>query len=137
LQSQPCHWRNLKGVTKREVPSEPVNTTLSDNISLFQSIRVLQDEDEPSVRDELSSSNFRIFHRDFPAFSQAFHSPTGKDPTETCVKTSILSALTAACSMLLCILVGSLFVTCTKLRHRKNDNPFFDSAYVGHKGQID
>lgn len=61
----------------------------------------------------------------------------GKDPTETCIKTSVLSAMTAACSMLLCILVASLFVTCTKLRYRKNDNPFFDSAYVGHKGQID
>ncbi|CRK96102.1 CLUMA_CG009538, isoform A [Clunio marinus] len=114
--SQPCHWRNLKGVTKREVKSDPVNSTLSDNISLFQSIRVLQDEDESSLRQE---------------------SITNQDPTETCLKTSVLSALTATCTMLLCILVGSLFVTCTKLRHRKNENPFFDSAYVGHKGQID
>ncbi|CAO1333845.1 unnamed protein product [Diamesa hyperborea] len=113
--SQPCHWRNLKGVTKREAPTEPINSTLSDNISLFQSIRVLQDEEEPSIREEALR----------------------KDPTETCVKTSVLSALTAACSMLLCILVGTLFVTCTKLRHRKNDTGFYESSYVGHKGQID
>lgn len=45
--------------------------------------------------------------------------------------------MTVACSMLLSILVGTLFVTCSKLRHRKSENPFFDSAYVGHKGQID
>ena len=62
FQSQPCHWRNLKGVTKREVPSEPVNNTLSDNISLFQSIRVLQDEDEPTVRDRLTSRKFTLIY---------------------------------------------------------------------------
>lgn len=41
----------MKGVTKREVPAEPANNTLSDNISLFQSIRVLQDEEEPALRE--------------------------------------------------------------------------------------
>jgi hypothetical protein len=116
VQSQPCHWRNLKGVTKREIQSDPPNSTLSDNISLFQSIRVLQDEDEPTVREEL---------------------PLRKNPTETCMKTSVLSALTAVCSMLLCILAGSLFVTCTKLKYRKNDNSFFDSSYVTNRSQID
>lgn len=59
--SQPCHWRNLKGVTKREAPSEPANSTLSDNISLFQSIRVIQDEDDSTSREQLTSSNF-IFY---------------------------------------------------------------------------
>ncbi|KAL7049562.1 hypothetical protein ACKWTF_003764 [Chironomus riparius] len=114
--SQPCHWRNLKGVTKREVQTEKANSTLSDNISLFQSIRVLQDEDDGAVREE---------------------SVVRKDPTETCLKTSVLSALTAMCSMLLCILAGSLFVTCTKLRHRKSENSFFDSSYVTNRSQID
>lgn len=63
LQSQPCHWRNLKGVTKREAPSEPINSTLSDNISLFQSIRVLQDEEEPSIREEALSKLIDINHK--------------------------------------------------------------------------
>lgn len=124
----------MKSVTKREVKAEPDNSTLSDNISLFQSIRVLQDEDEPSVREQISSKFnitpiFKITYKIFIL--------TGKDPTETCIKTSVMSALMATCSMLLCILIGSLFVTCSKLRHRKNDNSFFDSSYVGHKGQID
>jgi hypothetical protein len=48
FKSQPCHWRNLKSVAKREIAAEkvPVNSTLSDNISLFQSLRVLQEDDE-------------------------------------------------------------------------------------------
>lgn len=60
--SQPCHWRNLqKTVAKREIASES-NSTLSDNVSLFQSIRVIQDEDESSVREEsLSSKYFSFF----------------------------------------------------------------------------
>lgn len=118
IQSQPCHWRNLKGVTKREIKAEKQNSTLSDNVSLFQSIRVLQDEEEPSVREQST--------------------PRNRDPTETCVKTSVLSALTAVCSMMLCILAGSLFVTCTKLKYRKNDSGFFaDSSYVTNRSQID
>lgn len=44
-QSQPCHWRNLKGIAKRDVQQE-TNSTLSDNISLFQALRVLQEEDD-------------------------------------------------------------------------------------------
>lgn len=54
-QSQPCHWRNLKTVAKRDVSNQTIiidsNSTaeekkeapLSDNISLFQSLRVLQE----------------------------------------------------------------------------------------------
>jgi hypothetical protein len=115
--SQPCHWRNLKGVSKRAVTSEPPsNVTLSDNISLFQSLRVIQEEDEPSIKEESLS---RV-----------------KDSSETCMKTSVLSAIAAASSVLLCVLVGTLLITCTKLRYRKKDTGFFDN-YVGHKGQID
>lgn len=57
LQSQPCHWRNIKSVTKRDVSNATSVTGLnnkkeksvSDNISLFQSLRVLQEgeEEEP------------------------------------------------------------------------------------------
>lgn len=64
LQSQPCHWRNIKSVTKRDVSN--VNKTIatevvengkkeksvSDNISLFQSLRVLQEGEG----DEFSSA---------------------------------------------------------------------------------
>ncbi|CAB0039492.1 unnamed protein product [Trichogramma brassicae] len=46
--SQPCHWRNAKTVVKRSVsdaiegPSTPA-TALSENVNLFQSLRVLQE----------------------------------------------------------------------------------------------
>lgn len=134
FQSQPCHWRNLKGVTKREAPSEPANSTLSDNISLFQSIRVLQDEDEPSVRERITSSE--LLNESLECHFLTFHF-AGENLAETCIRTSVLSAISATFAMLLCILVGTLFVACTRLRSRKNENLFFDSAYVGHKGQID
>lgn len=48
FQSQPCHWRNAKNVVKRSVPemiggpSTPA-TSLSENVNLFQSLRVLQE----------------------------------------------------------------------------------------------
>lgn len=56
LQSQRCHWRNLKSVAKREVTSnqtileesedkEKNEVSLSENVNLFQSLRVLQEED--------------------------------------------------------------------------------------------
>ena len=45
LQSQPCHWRNAKSLTKRSVDTTlvPLHHALSENVSLFQSLRVLQD----------------------------------------------------------------------------------------------
>uniref|UniRef100_A0A336M711 CSON011219 protein n=1 Tax=Culicoides sonorensis TaxID=179676 RepID=A0A336M711_CULSO len=119
--SQPCHWRNLKGVSKREAPSEEhkVNTTLSDNISLFQALRVLQDEDAEDEDD--SRTSIRLHD----------------NPAETCIKTTVFSALAAILCTLLCILVGLLFVAYAKLRYRRVKDPGYFDAYVGHKGQID
>ncbi|XP_052895706.1 uncharacterized protein LOC128302898 [Anopheles moucheti] len=117
--SQPCHWRNLKGVTKREAVQPPVNTTLSDNISLFQALRVLQEEDEEAR-----------------AKKESITSAKPQDMSETCMKTSVLSALLATCCVLLCVLGGSLLAACAKLRYRKKDAAFFDN-YVGHKAQLD
>uniref|UniRef100_A0A182QJ12 ZP domain-containing protein n=1 Tax=Anopheles farauti TaxID=69004 RepID=A0A182QJ12_9DIPT len=117
--SQPCHWRNLKGVTKREAVQPKVNTTLSDNISLFQALRVLQEEDEEAR-----------------AKKESITSAKPQDMSETCMKTSVLSALLATCCVLLCVLGGSLLAACAKLRYRKKDAAFFDN-YVGHKAQLD
>uniref|UniRef100_A0A182WIC1 ZP domain-containing protein n=1 Tax=Anopheles minimus TaxID=112268 RepID=A0A182WIC1_9DIPT len=117
--SQPCHWRNLKGVTKREAVQPQVNTTLSDNISLFQALRVLQEEDEEAR-----------------ARKESVTSAKPQDMSETCMKTSVLSALLATCCVLLCVLGGSLLAACAKLRYRKKDAAFFDN-YVGHKAQLD
>ncbi|XP_052861127.1 uncharacterized protein LOC128268144 [Anopheles cruzii] len=117
--SQPCHWRNLKGVSKREAVQPKVNSTLSDNISLFQALRVLQEEDD-----------------DARTKKESVTSAKPQDMSETCMKTSVLSALLATCCVLLCVLGGSLMAACTKLRYRKKDAAFFDN-YVGHKAQLD
>ncbi|VVC95397.1 unnamed protein product [Leptidea sinapis] len=45
--SQPCHWRNMKSVSRRSVDTPAsVAPRLSENISLFQSLRVLQEGEE-------------------------------------------------------------------------------------------
>ncbi|KAL9699541.1 hypothetical protein quinque_002982 [Culex quinquefasciatus] len=116
--SQPCHWRNLKGITKRETPQEN-NSTLSDNISLFQALRVLQEEDDEAKQNKEASTSTKP-----------------QDMSETCVKTSILSAMLATCCVVLCVLSGSLLAACAKLRYRKKDEAFFNT-YVGHKAQLD
>ncbi|CAD7081680.1 unnamed protein product [Hermetia illucens] len=125
--SQRCHWRNLKSVAKREVTSnqtileesedkEKSEVSLSENVNLFQSLRVLQEED--GVEEETA---------------ETIRQPT---PTETCIRTSVLSALTAGLSITICILSVSLMITCAKLRYRKKENSLYD-AYINHKGQID
>jgi Zona pellucida-like domain len=81
--SQPCHWRNLKSVTKREVTEKPAtNSTLSDNINLFQSLRVLQDEDEneyekpqASISKWETNESRRIGFSDFSTFQKPAMSP--------------------------------------------------------------
>jgi len=64
LQSQPCHWRNAKNVVKRSVsemiggPSTPA-TSLSENVNLFQSLRVLQEGEADTELFQNSTSAFR------------------------------------------------------------------------------
>lgn len=59
-----------------------------------------------------------------------------REPNETCVKTAVLSTMSAGGSMLVAVLLVSLMLTCSKLRNRKKDAGIYD-AYVNHKGQID
>lgn len=64
FQSQPCHWRNAKNVVKRSVsemiggPSTPA-TSLSENVNLFQSLRVLQEGEADTELFQNSTSAFR------------------------------------------------------------------------------
>lgn len=43
-------------MTKREAPVERDNTTLSDNISLFQALRVLQDDEAENEDNQVALS---------------------------------------------------------------------------------
>nr|NP_647901.1 uncharacterized protein Dmel_CG15020 [Drosophila melanogaster]AAF47899.1 uncharacterized protein Dmel_CG15020 [Drosophila melanogaster] len=136
--SQPCHWRNLKAVTKRDTSNmtatnisipplsadgegltteSPTANSLSENVNLFQSLRVLQ-EGETDGDDVYA-------HRQTKPLS----------PHQTCLKTSTFSALTAGCSAVLCVLTVTLFIACSRLKRRK-ESSLYDS-YIAHKGQID
>ncbi|XP_067647126.1 uncharacterized protein [Eurosta solidaginis] len=160
--SQPCHWRNQKVITKRDVSNSTdsslqgnmdptVDTTkpdavllprsadsentfdetiktikttekpfgsLSENVNLFQSLRVLQ-EGEADGDDIYSDA-----HR------QEVTAP------QTCIRTTTFSALTATFSLLLCVLSAALMVTCSRLKRRSKDSSLYDT-YITHKGQID
>lgn len=96
--------------------------SVSDNISLFQSLRVLQEEDE----NEDGGGAYDDEHHD--NVSRAL-------PNETCWRTTTFSGMLIGFSLLLCVMSASLMVACTKLRNRKAAS-IYDS-YVNHKGQID
>lgn len=81
IQSQPCHWRNIKSVTKRDVSN--VNKTIanevaengkkeksvSDNISLFQSLRVLQEGEGDEFSSAVQSKYLILYLFFFLSFS--------------------------------------------------------------------
>ncbi|KAK1127469.1 hypothetical protein K0M31_004006 [Melipona bicolor] len=62
-QSQPCHWRNAKNVAKRSLPeitgSSTPATSLSENVNLFQSLRVLQEGEADTEFFQNSTTAFR------------------------------------------------------------------------------
>ncbi|XP_054085683.1 uncharacterized protein LOC105213039 isoform X2 [Zeugodacus cucurbitae] len=149
--SQPCHWRNLKTVSKRDITnSTTLNTasevermhssqnprnkledyvmavsnadkqhaSLSENLNLFQSLRVLQEGE--SDGDGVYSHSRRLE----PLINQ------------TCMKTTTFSALTIIFSVVMCILSGTLVVTCSRLKRRSKDASLYET-YITHKGQID
>ncbi|XP_014093143.2 uncharacterized protein [Bactrocera oleae] len=157
--SQPCHWRNSKTVSKRDISnsttlnlqsaldstasevdktnssqnpgnslevdimttisnSEKQPASLSENLNLFQSLRVLQEGE--SDGDGVYSHSRRL-------------EPLGN---QTCMKTTTLSALTITLSVAMCILSGTLVVTCSRLKRRSKDASLYET-YITHKGQID
>lgn len=91
VQSQPCHWRNIKSVTKRDVSN--ANKTIanevaengkkeksvSDNVSLFQSLRVLQDGEGDDFSSAVPSKYLSTFYDDFFFVFNVFNFPCGID----------------------------------------------------------
>ncbi|XP_022911882.2 uncharacterized protein [Onthophagus taurus] len=124
--TQPCHWRNLKGVKKRSIEppkNSSTNNTLSENINLFQSLRVLQ---EGEVEEDSTTPQ-----------------PTVAAPLETyntvCMKTGWFSALLALGGGAMCLLGGALLATCTKMRRISIDKVLSTNqfeSYMTHKGRI-
>ncbi|CAH0400070.1 unnamed protein product [Chilo suppressalis] len=113
--SQPCHWRNMKSVRRRSVDDAErasVAPRLSENISLFQSLRVLQEGEEDS---ELTANK-------------------GSLEGQTCMRTSAVSALIAACGVLAAGLCAALLVAARALTRASRATGHH--AYVPHKGRI-
>lgn len=140
MQSQPCHWRNLKAVTKRDLSNntstsfkshaaalidrssdttDKPETSLSENVNLFQSLRVLQEgETDESTNNVYSNS------QKFENFKN-----------QTCLKTSTFSALAISLSLIVGMLSIALLIACSRLKQRSKAS-LYDS-YITHKGQID
>ncbi|KAK9681161.1 Zona pellucida-like domain, partial [Popillia japonica] len=121
--TQPCHWRNIKTVKKRSIQqANATNTSLSENINLFQSLRVLQDGEK---EEERNSSNI---YANIPM-----------DSNNVCMKTGWFSALLALGVGAVCLLGGALLVTCTKMKKTASDkitNIAQFQGYMTHKGRI-
>lgn len=129
--TQPCHWRNLKSVSKREISNDTLTggdkkETVSDNISLFQSLRVLQEDD--GAAEEGAAYDEELSGEGNANGSRAL-------PNETCLRTATFSAVLIGFSLVLCVMSATLMVVCGKLKNRKNGSIY--DTYVNHKGQID
>ncbi|XP_018325042.1 uncharacterized protein LOC108736926 [Agrilus planipennis] len=121
--SQACHWRNVKTVKKRSI--DQLNSTktpsLSENLSLFQSLRVLQ-EGEDDQSENVTSTATLV-----------------SNPNNVCLKAGWFSALLAIGAGMMCLLGGALLATCSRMRKLAVDKMLpaeqFDT-YVNHKGRI-
>lgn len=129
--SQPCHWRNSKTVSKRSLQdaidgaSSTPASSLSENVNLFQSLRVLQ-EGEPDA-DAASFKNSTI---DIKAADQA----TGD---RVCLRSTMVSTIVGLVCGLLCMMAGTLLAMCSRMRRVAREKLLSDSiSYMTHKGRI-
>nr|CAD7404657.1 unnamed protein product [Timema poppensis] len=134
--SQPCHWRNAKSVSKRSVPT-PSSTTAapklqSENVNLFQSLRVLQEGEGDA---ESVSRNSTL-----------------ADPNSVCLKTGAFTALFGFGCVVLCLLTVVVVVLCCRMRRLNKceddvvvmtkdavtvtGSRFNPTAFMTHKGRI-
>ncbi|XP_050509943.1 uncharacterized protein LOC114333791 [Diabrotica virgifera virgifera] len=121
--SQTCHWRNIKNVRKRSTDTNLTTAapvSLSENVNLFQSLRVLQ-EGETDEERNISVSNAPV------------------DPNSVCLKTGWFSALLALGGGGMCLLGGALLATCTRMKKVAIDKVLVSSqfnGYMNHRGSI-
>ncbi|KAK0171585.1 hypothetical protein PV328_005022 [Microctonus aethiopoides] len=122
---QPCHWRNVKNVAKRSLaiggPAIPA-TSLSENLNLFQSLRVLQEgEAEPDI------------------FQNSTVAQNGENSSgnKVCLRSTIVSTIVGLGCSLICMMVGILLILCSRIRRATRDKLLSDSlTYMTHKGRI-
>ncbi|KAI5699675.1 hypothetical protein M8J75_006770 [Diaphorina citri] len=127
--SQPCHWRNAKSISARKKRNtaevDPKSPSLSQNINLFQSLRVLQ-EGEPG--DEKLSSDNRTL---------GYYNDNSGGASSICMRSGMLAALLALGSTLLCFLSLTLTIMCYRARRlAKSHFSPSPTCFLTHKGQI-
>jgi len=122
--SQPCHWRNIKNTRKRRALPSSSNTSessqaaLSENVNLFQSLRVLQEGET----DETLKNQTKLL-----------------DENSVCMKTGWFSALLAFGGGTMCLLGGALLATCSRLKRSTLEKVLMNTnfnGYMNHKGSI-
>uniref|UniRef100_A0ABD2W679 ZP domain-containing protein n=1 Tax=Trichogramma kaykai TaxID=54128 RepID=A0ABD2W679_9HYME len=127
--SQPCHWRNAKTVVKRSVsdaiegPSTPA-TALSENVNLFQSLRVLQE----------GEADTEFFQN---ATTPSRSSTQDPNVDRVCLRPTLVSTVVGLGCALLCIMAGSMLAMCSRMRRVAREKLLSDSiSYMTHKGRI-
>lgn len=132
--SQPCHWRNAKSVAKRSTDVEVATTpaALSQNINLFQSLRVLQEGENTEDASALSNRTTGYY--------------TDNSQNSVCVRSGLLAGLLALASTVLCFLSLALTVMCYRSKRLVKgcaDDPAHHviaaapaRCFLTHKGRI-
>ncbi|XP_068975414.1 uncharacterized protein [Bombus flavifrons] len=126
--SQPCHWRNAKNVAKRSLPeiggpSTPA-TSLSENVNLFQSLRVLQEGEADTEFFQNSTTAFRS-------------GPSESTNDRVCLRSTVLSTIIGIGCGFLCLMAGTILAMCSRIRRQAREKLLSDSiSYMTHKGRI-
>lgn len=121
--TQPCYWRNSRELTKRDATrvarSAKPNTTLSENLSLFQALQVIADDE--TAAGELSN--------EFVADKKT--SLSVSDTDHICLKPVAIGALIGLSVLICTVLSIVLCILCVRLRHRSQSE---SSLYHQHYG---
>ncbi|XP_001606551.3 uncharacterized protein LOC100122944 isoform X2 [Nasonia vitripennis] len=127
--SQPCHWRNAKTVAKRSVtdaiegPSTAA-TTLSENVNLFQSLRVLQE----------GEADTELFQNVTTPSRSSTNDPNAD---RVCLRPTLVSTIVGLGCGILCIMAGTMLAMCSRMRRVAREKLLSDSiSYMTHKGRI-
>ncbi|XP_058797384.1 uncharacterized protein LOC131667745 isoform X3 [Phymastichus coffea] len=126
--SQPCHWRNAKSVAKRSVdaiegPSTPA-TALSENVNLFQSLRVLQE----------GEADTELFQNITTPSRSSLNDATSD---RVCLRATVVSTIVGLGCGILCIMAGTMLAMCSRMRRVAREKLLSDSiSYMTHKGRI-
>lgn len=137
FQSQPCHWRNVKNVRKRSIEggNSTANATapLSENVNLFQSLRVLQEgETDQEANVTYTGTNLTRLVSRWSDFDVSIPEARTTDANSFCLKTGWFAALLALTCGTLCLLGGALLATCSRMRKGVSDKSLSNSQFSGY-----